>query len=120
MKRTVLAALAASLLAAAPAFATDTPAKNDDNDVSAVPTPVEGVDTQAPIEGANSYTQGQIEEMLTENGFTEVQALMLDDKGIWRGTAMHDGKKGDVAIDYRGNLFFDGVRIIKKDEEKPQ
>lgn len=120
MKRTMLAAFAASLLAAAPAFATDTPAKTDGDDVSAMPTPVEGVDTEAPLEGANSYTQGQVEEMLTENGFTDVQGLMKDDKGIWRGTAMHDGKKGDVAIDYRGNLFFDGVRIIKKDEEKPQ
>jgi len=120
MKTTVMAALAATMLAAAPAYAADTPAKSEGDDTSAMPTPVEGVDTVAPLEGANSYTQAQVETMLTENGFTEVQGLMLDDKGIWRGTAMHDAKKGDVAIDYRGNLFFDGMRIIKKDEEKPE
>lgn len=120
MKRTVLAALAATMLAAAPVYAADTPARNDDNDTSAMPTPVEGVDTVAPLEGANSYTQAQVETMLTENGFTAVSGLMLDDKGVWRGTATHMEKTGAVAVDYRGNLFFDGQRIIKHDEEKPQ
>lgn len=119
MKRTILAALAAGLLAAAPVYAADAP-KNDGNDTSAMPTPVQGVDTEAPLEGANSYTQSQVETMLTENGFTAVQGLMKDDKGIWRGTATYMQKTGPVAIDYRGNLFFDGTRIIKKDEEKPQ
>ncbi len=118
MKRTTLAALAAGFLMAVPAMAAD--AANTQDDTSAMPTPVEGVDTVAPLEGANSYTQAQVETMLGENGFTAVQSLMLDDKGIWRGTATHAGKSGQVAVDYRGNLFFDGVRIIKADEENPQ
>ncbi len=119
MRRSVFAAaLAAGFAMAAPALAADT--KNDDNDTSAMPTPVEGVDTVAPLEGANSYTQTQVEAMLTENGFTNVAGLMLDEKGVWRGTATHSAKNGAIAVDYRGNLFFDGARIIKADEEKPE
>lgn len=115
MRSFLAAALAVGVLAGAPAFAAES--KNDDNDTSAMPTPVEGVDTVAPLEGANSYTQAQVEEMLTENGFTNIQGLMKDDKGIWRGTATHNGKSGAVAIDYRGNLFFEGQRIVKHDED---
>jgi hypothetical protein len=120
MRRSIyLAAALSALLAGTPALAEGE--KKDDT--SALPTPVEGVDDVAPLEGANSYTQDQVGAMLTENGFTEVEGLMLDGKGIWRGKAKHDGHVGDVAIDYRGNLFFDGKRIIKadeKDEEKPK
>lgn len=129
MKRTALlaAGMTAAFMMAAPALAADTTTttgadttKTTGDDTSAMPTPVEGVDTVAPLEGANSYTQAQVGEMLAENGFTDVQGLMLDDKGIWRGTATHSAKSGDVAVDYRGNLFFDGKRIIKADEEKPE
>ena len=116
MKSFLAAAFAVGVLAAAPAFAADS--KNDDNDTSAMPTPVQGVDTEAPLEGANSYTQSQVETMLADNGFTNVAGLMKDDKGIWRGTAMHDGKAGPVAVDYRGNVFFDAKRVMKKSEDK--
>lgn len=115
MKRLLIATAAMAVLAMPPALADD---KKDDT--SAMPTPVEGVDDVAPLEGANSYTQDQVTEMLTENGFTDIAGLALDEKGIWNGTAIHSGKSGAVAIDYRGNLFFDGKRIIKADEEKAQ
>lgn len=118
MKRTAL--LAAGMTAAflmGGAYAAET--KTTGDDTSAMPTPVEGVDDVAPLEGANSYTEAQVGEMLTENGFTGVTGLALDDKGVWRGTATHGGVTGAVAVDYRGNLFFEGKRIVKADE-KPE
>ena len=33
-----------------------------------------------------------------------VSALRKDDQGIWRGTAMKDGKQVNVAVDFRGNI----------------
>lgn len=115
MKRTAL--LAAAMTAGFFTFtagAADTPAPTTEPaDTSAMPAPVDGVDTNAPLEGENSYTETQVTEMLTELGFTAIGGLMLDDKGIWRGQATHDGKAGEVAVDYRGNVVFDGVLVPK-------
>ena len=113
MKRTALlaATMAAALMTAPAVYAADEPA-----DTSAMPAPVEGVDTNAPLEGENSFTEAQVTDMLTELGFTAITGLALDDKGVWRGQATHDGKTADVAVDYRGNVVFDGA-LVKKPEE---
>ena len=58
----------------------------------------------APFEGANSFTEGQAQDRILAAGFTDVSALTKDDKGIWRGTASSQGKKTDVAVDYKGNV----------------
>jgi len=110
VKRTAL--LAAVVTAAVFAFPAAQAADKAD-DTSAMPAPVEGVDTNAPLEGANSYTADQVTTMLTEMGFTAITALTLDDKGIWRGQATHDGAMADVAVDYRGNVVFDGKLVPK-------
>ena len=34
----------------------------------------------------------------------QVSELAKDDKSIWRGHAMKDGKAVDVALDYQGNI----------------
>lgn len=62
------------------------------------------VDEGAPLEGANSFTEGQAQDRALAAGFTGVSALTKDDKGIWRGTATKDGKPVKVAIDYKGNV----------------
>jgi hypothetical protein len=110
MKRTALlaAAMTAGLLTASAAFAQDTK-----EDTSAMPAPVEGVDTNAPLEGANSFTEAQVTSRLEENGFTEITGLKLDDKGIWRGKAKHQGAMLDVAVDYRGNIVYGGQILAK-------
>ncbi len=118
MKRTALlaAAMTAGLFTAstslATALAADAPPTTKD-DTSAMPAPVEGVDTNAPLEGENSYTETQVTTMLTDLGFTAISGLMLDEKGIWRAQATHDGKEGPVAVDYRGNVVFDGALVPK-------
>jgi hypothetical protein len=58
----------------------------------------------APVEGANSFTEAQAKERIAEAGFTDVSALKLDEQGVWRGTAMKDGKSMPVGLDYQGNV----------------
>ena len=54
--------------------------------------------------GANSFTSGQAKSRLEGAGFDQVSDLAKDDQGIWRGTAMRDGKKMQVGFDYKGNI----------------
>lgn len=60
--------------------------------------------TEAPVPGANSFTEGQARARIEERGFAQVTDLKKDDQGIWRGTAMKDGRSVSVAIDYQGNI----------------
>jgi hypothetical protein len=62
------------------------------------------VEAGAPFEGANSFTEGQAQDRVVAAGFTAVSPLTKDDKGIWRGTAESQGKKVNVAVDYKGNV----------------
>ena len=61
-------------------------------------------DPNAPLAGANSFTENQAKERIEKAGLTQVTNLKKDDNGIWRGTAMLDGKQTNVALDYRGNV----------------
>ena len=58
----------------------------------------------APVSGANSFTEGQARSHIEDKGFTNVQGLKKDDKGVWRGTAMKNGASVAVALDYQGNV----------------
>jgi len=60
--------------------------------------------TEAPVPGANSFTENQARARIEERGFAQVTGLAKDDKGVWRGTAMKDGKSVAVALDYQGNV----------------
>jgi hypothetical protein len=60
--------------------------------------------TAAPVAGANSFTMAQAKKRIEDHGYTQVSALAKDDKSIWRGHAMKDGKAVDVALDYQGNV----------------
>ena len=62
------------------------------------------MDPNAPLEGANSFTEGQAKDRIVAAGYTDVSKLAKDDKGIWRGTAMQSGNKINVAVDYQGNV----------------
>jgi sporulation protein YlmC with PRC-barrel domain len=57
-----------------------------------------------PLPGANSFTESQARSRIEENGFVGVSSLKKDDQGIWRGTAMKDGKTVNIALDYKGNV----------------
>jgi hypothetical protein len=64
-------------------------------------------DAGAPLKGANSFTEGQAKDRAVANGATEVAELKKDDDGVWRGMAKQDGKSGQVAVDYKGNVVFE-------------
>ncbi|OJY32165.1 MAG: hypothetical protein BGP06_10240 [Rhizobiales bacterium 65-9] len=61
-------------------------------------------DANAPLEGANSFTEAQARSRIEQQGFSGVSGLAKDDKGVWRGNAMKDGKSMTVMLDYRGNV----------------
>ena len=64
-----------------------------------------GAHTSAKLEkGANSFTEGEVRSRLGKAGFTDAKDLKKDGDGIWRGTAMHDGKTVSVGFDFKGNV----------------
>lgn len=71
---------------------------------SPMPAPKADADKNAPLPGANSFTEGQAKSRLEDNGYSNVTALKKDDNGVWKGSAMHAGAKVNVSVDYRGNI----------------
>ena len=65
----------------------------------------EGNNASRPVEGANSFTEGEAKSRIEARGFSNVSELKKDDQGVWRGKAMQDGKMVDVALDFQGNVF---------------
>ncbi|MEP6827549.1 MAG: hypothetical protein ABJA10_05700 [Aestuariivirga sp.] len=63
-------------------------------------------DKDAPISGANSFTETQAKDRIVAHGGSVVSSLKKDDKGIWRGTATIDSTQQNVAVDYKGNVVF--------------
>jgi len=70
------------------------------NDVFMAKAPEPG----APLKGANSFTEAQAKDRVLAAGLSSVSSLVKDGDGIWRGTAMKDGKSVKVAVDYKGNV----------------
>ena len=64
------------------------------------------VDKDAPLPGANSFTEDQAKDRIMAHGGSAVSALKKDDKGIWRGTATMGSTQQNVAVDYKGNVVF--------------
>jgi hypothetical protein len=64
------------------------------------------VDAGAPLKGANSFTEGQAKDRAVAHGAADVADMKKDDNGVWRGIAKLDGKSGEVAVDYKGNVVF--------------
>jgi hypothetical protein len=94
MKRLIVAGLMSAGLCL-PVFAQDTTKPE---------MSVETTNPEAPLAGANSFTEAQAREQLVEKGYTEVSALVKDENGIWRGKATMGGKVVDVQVDFKGNV----------------
>ncbi|WP_375463324.1 hypothetical protein [uncultured Methylobacterium sp.] len=54
--------------------------------------------------GANSFTENEARRRFEKSGFHEVKDLKKDADGIWRGSAMLDGKATEVGLDFKGNV----------------
>ena len=102
MKRANYSLLAAALLLASPAMAQNPPAADRPNN-SAVNSSDQN-NSNRPVTGANSFTEGQAKSRIEAAGFTNVTALKKDDNGIWRGKASKGGSSTDVSVDFQGNV----------------
>ena len=60
--------------------------------------------SNAPVAGANSFTEGQARSRIEEAGYANVTDLKKDDDGVWRGKASKSGAATDVSIDFQGNV----------------
>lgn len=102
MRKFVLLA-AALALATGPALAQQAPpaAKGPQNNAvntSNTPTPA------SPVQGSNSFTEGEAKSRIEAKGFTNVSNLKKDDSGVWRGQASKEGRTVSVSLDYQGNV----------------
>ena len=97
----VLLAIAA-LLGAGPALAQNRPAQSGPNNKAVNSSGQNNSD--APVAGRNSFTEGQAKSKIEEAGYTNVTALKKDDNGVWRGKASKSGTSTDVSLDFQGNV----------------
>lgn len=86
-----------------------TPAAPSGPSTSTAPAAVTTTDaptrtTEAPVPGANSFTEGQAKARMEERGYTQLTDIRKDDQGIWRAKGMKDGRSVGVALDYQGNI----------------
>jgi hypothetical protein len=90
------------MLVSSVALAQQKPA-NPDANTPAVSTP-NTKNPNAPVEGANSFTEGQARSRIEAAGFSNVTNLTKDPKGVWRGRAAKGGSKVNVSLDFQGNV----------------
>jgi hypothetical protein len=101
----VIAALLAFAASGAIAQTQSPPAKDGPQNSAINTQDSSNRQTNAPVAGANSFTQGEAKSRIEKMGFANVSDLTKDDDGVWRGRAMKDGKTVDVSLDYQGNVI---------------
>jgi hypothetical protein len=60
--------------------------------------------SNAPVAGRNSFTEGQAKSKIEAAGYTQVSDLKKDDDGVWRGKASKGGSSTSVSVDFEGNV----------------
>ena len=103
MKRITTFLVGAVLLASTAAMAQTPPAKSGPNN-SAVNSAGQN-NSNAPVAGRNSFTEGQAKSAIEKAGYTKVSDLKKDDNGVWRGKASKGGSSTSVSVDFQGNVI---------------
>ena len=103
MNRIFSAAMLFGTLAAGPVLAQAAPPSSSTTP-PAVASSGPNNTTAAPVAGANSFTMGQAQKRIEDQGYTQVTGMAKDESSIWRGHAMKDGKSVNVALDFQGNI----------------
>jgi hypothetical protein len=101
MKRSLLF-VCIGLLAATTASAQNPPAQSGPNN-NAVNSSGQN-NSNAPVAGRNSFTEGQAKSKIEDAGYTNVTELTKDDNGVWRGKASKSGSATAVSVDFQGNV----------------
>jgi opacity protein-like surface antigen len=60
--------------------------------------------SDAPVAGRNSFTEGQAKSRIEGAGYTNVSALEKDANGVWRGKGSKGGATSNVSVDFEGNV----------------
>lgn len=60
--------------------------------------------SNAPVAGRNSFTEGQAKSAIEKAGYSNVTELKKDDNGVWRGKASKGGSSSAISIDFQGNV----------------
>src|ERR1700755_2341886 len=94
--------LGTTILSATPSIAQNPPAQSGPNN-SAVNSSGQN-NSNAPVAGRNSFTEGQAKSRIEQAGYTNVTALKKDDDGVWRAKASKGGSSTDVSVDFQGNV----------------
>jgi hypothetical protein len=102
MKRLLMLAATAVLFIAEPAMAQNPPAKSEPGNKAI--NSQDQKNSNTPVTGANSFTEGQAKSRIEQAGYTGISGLKKDDNGIWRGKATKGGATTDVSIDFQGNV----------------
>src|SRR5437763_11464065 len=100
-----IAALLAFVAGGAIAQTMNPPAKDGPQNSAVNSSDSSNRQVNAPVAGRNSFTEGEAKSRIEKMGFSNVSNLKKDDKGVWRGRAMKDGKTVDVSLDYQGNVI---------------
>jgi hypothetical protein len=103
MNRKLLFLLTAASLLAGPAFAQNSPPATDRPNNGAVNSSGQN-NSDKPVSGANSFTEGQARSKIEQAGYTDITLLKKDDNGIWRAKASKGGTAMDVSLDFQGNV----------------
>jgi hypothetical protein len=93
--------VATSLLVAGASFAQNPPAKDGPNN-GAVNS--EQKNSNAPVAGRNSFTEGQAKSAIEKAGYGNVTELKKDNDGVWRGKASKGGMTSGISVDFQGNV----------------
>src|SRR6476469_6805481 len=101
MKRSLLVACR-GLLAVTTASAQNPPAKSGPNN-NAVNSSGQN-NSNSPVAGRNSFTEGQAKSRIEGAGYTNVTALQKDANGVWRAKGSKGGTISDVSLDFEGNI----------------
>ena len=101
MKLKITVAVLAAMTACS-ALAQTPPAKSGPNN-NAVNSSDQN-NSNAPVAGRNSFTEGQAKSRIEKAGYKGVTALKKDDNGVWRGKAKKGGTAVDVSVDFQGNV----------------
>jgi len=103
MKKIFLLLLTAASLLAGPSLAQNPPATDRPNN-NAVNSSGQN-NSSKPVEGANSFTEGQAKSKIEDAGYSNVTSLKKDDNGVSRGKASKGGASTNVSLDFQGNVI---------------
>lgn len=78
------------------------PAAKDRPNNSAINT--DQKNSNAPVAGRNSFTEGQAKSAIEKAGYINVTELKKDDNGVWRGKASKGGMTTGISVDFQGNV----------------